>query len=139
MLTVPRDDLAAHVVAICERLRVLEKQGCGVLGEDVRLGSGGDIIERALRSFAGYHSAPVLDSRPDGIAICDTNLLFYYQNRLAAHGVAWDVIAPPGVPAGLSLPPPLPPLSAQGEGAPRAVAERGGAPAVAMGAAGGER
>jgi glycerol-3-phosphate O-acyltransferase len=52
----------------------------------------------------------VLDSRPDGIAICDTNLLFYYQNRLAAHGVAWDVIAPPGVPSGLQVQPPLPPL-----------------------------
>ncbi|AUX26634.1 hypothetical protein SOCEGT47_072040 [Sorangium cellulosum] len=110
VLTVPRDDLAADVVALCDRLRALERQGCIVLGEDVRLGSGGDIIERALRAFAGYHSAPVLASRPDGIALCDTNLLFYYQNRLAAHGVAWDVIAPPGVPTGLPVQPPLPPL-----------------------------
>lgn len=110
VLTVPRDDLAADVVALCARLRALEQKGCIVLGEDVRLGSGGDIVERALRAFAGYHSAPVLDSRPDGIALCDTNLLFYYQNRLAAHGVAWDVIAPPGVPSGLPVQPPLPPL-----------------------------
>ncbi|WP_437975065.1 1-acyl-sn-glycerol-3-phosphate acyltransferase [Sorangium sp. So ce295] len=110
VLTVPRDDLAADVVALCDRLRALEQRGCIVLGEDVRLGSGGDIVERALRSFAGYHSSPVLDSRPDGIAICDTNLLFYYQNRLAAHGMAWDVIAPPGVPSGLQVQPPLPPL-----------------------------
>jgi hypothetical protein len=26
----------------------------------------------------------------DGIALCDPSLLFYYQNRLAAHGVAWS-------------------------------------------------
>ncbi|WP_437588786.1 1-acyl-sn-glycerol-3-phosphate acyltransferase [Sorangium sp. So ce1000] len=111
VLTVPRDDLAADVVALCDRLRALEQRGCIVLGEDVRLGSGGDIVERAMRAFAGYHSSPVLDSRPDGIALCDTNLLFYYQNRLAAHGVAWDVIAPPGVPSDLQVQPPLPPLA----------------------------
>ena len=41
----------------------------------------------------------VLVSKPDGVTLSDTNLLFYYQNRLAGHGLAWDVIAPPGMPA----------------------------------------
>jgi glycerol-3-phosphate O-acyltransferase len=54
-------------------------------------------VELALAAFAGYHAQPVLASRPDGIASVDPNLLFYYQNRLAAHGMAWDVIAPPGM------------------------------------------
>lgn len=107
---IPRDELAADVVALRDRLRALEEQGCVRLGQHVRRGSGGDLIERALRAFGGYHAAPVLESRPDGIAVCDTNLLFYYQNRLAAHGVAWDVIAPPGVPAGLGVKPPPPPI-----------------------------
>jgi glycerol-3-phosphate O-acyltransferase len=141
VLTVPRDDLAADVTAICNRLRELEKQGCVVLGEHVRRASGGDVVEHALRAFAGYHSAPVLDSRPDGIALCDTNLLFYYQNRLAAYGVAWDAIAPPGVPAGVAVHPPLPAVSThattpedpRGAGAPRAVA--GGAALEANGGA----
>ncbi|WP_437952207.1 1-acyl-sn-glycerol-3-phosphate acyltransferase [Sorangium sp. So ce296] len=145
VLTVPRDDLAADVMALCDRLRALEQQGCVVLGEDVRLGSGGDIVERALRAFAGYHATPVLDSRPDGIAICDTNLLFYYQNRLAAHGVAWDVIAPPGVPSGLQVQPPLPPLAPstpppsfdEQQQQPRgASSARGGAAAARAGSAG---
>ncbi|WP_437674403.1 1-acyl-sn-glycerol-3-phosphate acyltransferase [Sorangium sp. So ce131] len=138
VLTVPRDDLAADVVALCDRLRALEQQGLIVLGEDVRLGSGGDIVERAMRAFAGYHSAPVLDSRPDGVAICDTNLLFYYQNRLAAHGVAWDVIAPPGVPTGLQVQPPLPQLATPSPAAPRGADGGAGAPraGAAAGAAG---
>ena len=55
------------------------------------------LLEGALAAFAAYHAQPVLDPRPEGIAIVDPNLLFYYQNRLAAHGMAWDVIAPPGM------------------------------------------
>ncbi|EYF06641.1 1-acyl-sn-glycerol-3-phosphate acyltransferase, partial [Chondromyces apiculatus] len=112
---IPRDDLAREVVALRERLRALEAQGCVRLGHDVRYGTGGDLVERALRAFAGYHAAPVLASRSEGIAICDTNLLFYYQNRLAAHGVAWDVIAPSGMPAGLGVRPPPPPIGAARE------------------------
>jgi glycerol-3-phosphate O-acyltransferase len=64
----------------------------------IRRASGGDIVEGALRAFASYHQAPVLRSVPEGLVLCDTNLLFYYQNRLAGHGLAWDVIAPPGLP-----------------------------------------
>src|SRR6185437_10517912 len=97
-LTIPRDELAADVAARRDRLVALERAGEIVCSSHVRTASGGDIIEGALRAFAGYHSAPVLRSKPDGITLSDTNLLFYYQNRLAAHGLAWDVIAPPGAP-----------------------------------------
>jgi glycerol-3-phosphate O-acyltransferase len=95
-VVVPRDELAADVCRLRERLLELERAGEIVVGDDVRRASGGDVVERALRAFGGYHSSPVLAPRSDGIALCDTNLLFYYQNRLAAHGVAWDAIAPPG-------------------------------------------
>lgn len=95
-LTIPRDDLARDVVRLRDDLRALEIDGRIVLGDYLRSSSGGDIIERAVRAFSGFHAAPVLASRPEGLALCDTNLLFYYQNRLAAHGVAWDTIAPPG-------------------------------------------
>lgn len=95
-LTVPRDDLAGDVVRLRDELRAMELRGRVVLGDYLRQASGGDIIERAMRAFQGFHGAPVLQSRPDGLALCDTNLLFYYQNRLAAHGVAWDVIGPQG-------------------------------------------
>jgi glycerol-3-phosphate O-acyltransferase len=97
-VTIPRDDLARDVVRLRDELLALEREG-GVRASDVvRRASGGDIVELALRAFAGYHTSPVLRSVPEGIVLCDTNLLFYYQNRLAAHGLAWDVIAPPGMP-----------------------------------------
>jgi glycerol-3-phosphate O-acyltransferase len=101
IVTVSRDDLARDVVALRDKLRAMEMDGQIVLGDIVRVASGGDIIERALRAFSGFHATTVLASRPEGIALCDTNLLFYYQNRLAAHGVAWDAIAPPGAPPNL--------------------------------------
>ena len=55
---------------------------------------GADVIDRALRAFAGYHTQPVLEPRGADLVLADTRLLFYYQNRLAAHGLAVDFIAP---------------------------------------------
>ena len=54
------------------------------------------LIWIALRAFAGYHSQEVLAPRGVELVLRDTRLLFYYQNRLAAHGLAFDAIAPPG-------------------------------------------
>lgn len=98
VVVVPRDDLAQDVIALRDRLVKLADRGQIVVGDYLRKASGGDIVERAIRAFAGYHASPVLAPRSEGIALVDTNLLFYYQNRLAGHGMAWDVIAPPGMP-----------------------------------------
>jgi glycerol-3-phosphate O-acyltransferase len=98
VVVVPRDDLAAEVVKLRDRVNLLADRGDIAIGDFTRKASGGDLVELAQRAFAGYHAAPVLSPRPEGVAICDTNLLFYYQNRLAAHGLAWDTIAPPGMP-----------------------------------------
>jgi glycerol-3-phosphate O-acyltransferase len=98
VVVVPRDALAADVVELRDRVNTLADRGEIAIGDFTRKASGGDLVEHALRAFAGYHAAPVLSPRPEGVAICDTNLLFYYQNRLAAHGLAWDTIAPPGMP-----------------------------------------
>ena len=108
-VVVPRDELARDVLALKERLVTMEQRGEIVLGDFFRSASGGDIVERAIRAFSGYHASPVLAARREGVALCDTNLLFYYQNRLAAHGLAWDVIAPPtsqgpGAPVAPSVP-----------------------------------
>ncbi|MFO0611357.1 MAG: 1-acyl-sn-glycerol-3-phosphate acyltransferase [Polyangiaceae bacterium] len=91
-LVIPRDELAADVRQLKEQLIEQEKRGDVTLGAYVRGASGGDLLERALRAFAGYHSSPVLIPRRDGIGIGDTKLLLYYQNRLASHGLAWDVL-----------------------------------------------
>jgi glycerol-3-phosphate O-acyltransferase len=110
-VTIPRDDLARDVVRARDELLALEREGRVRVSDVVRRASGGDIVEGALRAFAGYHTSPVLRSDPEGIVLCDTNLLFYYQNRLAAHGLAWDVIAPPGM---LPARPPASRVSAAG-------------------------
>lgn len=91
-LTIPRDELAADVRHMKDQLLEKESRGEVVCGEFVRAASGGDLIERALRAFNGYHSMPVLVSRREGIAVQDPALLFYYQNRLVPYGLAWDAI-----------------------------------------------
>lgn len=89
-LTIPRDELAADVRHMKDQLVEKEARGELALGEFVRAASGGDLIERALRAFNGYHSTPGLISRREGIAVQDPELLFYYQNRLVPHGLGWD-------------------------------------------------
>ncbi len=95
-VVIPRDELAADVRHLKELLLELEKAGQVVCGEFVRAASGGDLIERALRAFGGYHSVPVLESRRDGIAILDPELLLYYQNRLIPYGLGWDPLSKAG-------------------------------------------
>lgn len=93
-----RDELAKSVAALRDRVNELARAHAICASETVRDVSGGDIVEQAVRAFAGYHSSPAIVPRADGILLSDTNLLFYYQNRLAAHGLAWDLLAPPGMP-----------------------------------------
>jgi glycerol-3-phosphate O-acyltransferase len=94
-VVVPRAELARDVDALVDRARRMEDKGEIVLSPTVRSGSGASIIEEALRAFAGYHTNPVLERRGNDLVLADTRLLFYYQNRLAAHGLAVDLIAPP--------------------------------------------
>ncbi len=97
VVTVPRDDLAREVCRIRDALLALEREGAVIASDLVRRASGGDIVESALAAFRAFHTSPALRPVPEGLVISDTNLLFYYQNRLAAHGLAWDTLAPPGM------------------------------------------
>ncbi len=122
VLVIPRDELAADVCALRDKMLEMERNGLIRLGEYVRDASGGDIVERAVRAFAGYHTTAALEPRSAGIGVCDPNLLFYYQNRLAAHGLAWDQIAPPG------MLPAVPVAFGQGQASGRAAATSGATP-----------
>jgi glycerol-3-phosphate O-acyltransferase len=93
-VSVPRAQLAADVDALHARAVALEAAGQVVLAPTVRRANGDRIVEDALRAFAGYHTNEVLAPRGPDLVLCDTRLLFYYQNRLAAHGLAADLIAP---------------------------------------------
>jgi glycerol-3-phosphate O-acyltransferase len=85
---VDRDTLAREVVRLRDQLVDLERAGQVRLVDTMRRASGGDIVAQAMAAFSGYHRQPVIAPRPDGIALRDTSLLFYYQNRLGAHGLA---------------------------------------------------
>lgn len=112
-VAVPREELAEDVDVMLARIAVLEDQGEIVMAPGLRGKRGDAVVEDALRAFAGYHTQEVLAPRGSELVLRDTRLLFYYQNRLAAHGLAFDAIAPKGVP-GASMPkaapvPPPPP------------------------------
>jgi glycerol-3-phosphate O-acyltransferase len=98
-VTVPRAELAEDVDLMIERIGELEARGEIVLAPTIRGKKGDAVVDDALRAYAGYHTNPVLSPRGSELVLTDTRLLFYYQNRLAAHGLAYDAIAPKGVSA----------------------------------------
>ena len=91
---VSRAELAGRVERLRDRARELEGRGGIVLGPGLSRASGREILDEALRAFSGYHSSPVLEPRGESLLLVDTRLIFYYQNRLAGHGLAADLIAP---------------------------------------------
>lgn len=95
-ITVPRAELAEDVDVLVERISAMEARGEIVLAPALKGKKGDAIVDDALRTFAGYHTNEVLAPRGGELVLRDTRLLFYYQNRLAAHGLAFDAIAPPG-------------------------------------------
>src|SRR6185437_4370855 len=95
-VTVPRAELAEDVDVLVERLGRMEARGEIVISPTMKGKRGDAILDDALRAFAGYHTNEVLAPRGSELVLRDTRLLFYYQNRLAAHGLAFDAIAPPG-------------------------------------------
>lgn len=95
-VTVSRAELAEDVDVLLEKLAVLEGRNEVVVSPNVKGKKGDVIVDEALRAFAGYHTNEVLAPRGTELVLRDTRLLFYYQNRLAAHGLAFDAIAPPG-------------------------------------------
>ena len=93
-VTIPRAELAARVEHLRDRARALERAGGIVLGPRLARATGREILDEALRAFSGYHTTPVLEPRGDALLLVDTRLIFYYQNRLAAHGLAADLVGP---------------------------------------------
>ena len=104
-VAVPRAELAEDVDVMLARVSVLEEQGEIALAPNLKGKRGDAIVTDALRAFAGYHTQEVLAPRGSELVLRDTRLLFYYQNRLAAHGLGFDAIAPKGMaPARMPVP-----------------------------------
>ncbi len=104
-VAVARAELAEDVDVMLARVSVLEEQGEIALAPNLKGKRGDAIVTDALRAFAGYHTQEVLAPRGSELVLRDTRLLFYYQNRLAAHGLGFDAIAPKGMaPARMPVP-----------------------------------
>jgi len=95
---ITRPALVAKIAALVDRARALERDAKIVLAPQLS-GRPDAILESALRAFAGYHTHPVIGVGATDLVLEDTRLLFYYQNRLAAHDLAFDVLKPKGAPS----------------------------------------
>jgi glycerol-3-phosphate O-acyltransferase len=93
-VVVPRAQLAEDIDKLVAKIKPMEERGEIVLSAAVKASSGEAILADALRAFAGYHTSEVIVPRGPDLVLADTRLLFYYQNRLAAHGLSADLIAP---------------------------------------------
>lgn len=91
---VQRSTVAADAAALRDVLMEQQRRGKVLLGPSVRGGTGDSILAEALAAWRGSHSSVVLEESGGELWIGDAPLVFYYQNRLAAHGVALDVLAP---------------------------------------------
>jgi glycerol-3-phosphate O-acyltransferase len=91
-VSTPIGEVVADVRAMRDTLLAMEAQGNVVLADNLRTASGETIVEEAVRAWRGAHATQVVDEQDGTLAIGDAPLIFYYQNRLAAHGVALDTL-----------------------------------------------
>jgi glycerol-3-phosphate O-acyltransferase len=97
---VPLSEFHDELAKLLARVKGLVAKGEIVLAPTIENASAETILSEALRAFAGYHSHEVISRRGTNLVLADTRLLFYYQNRLAAHGLGADLIGPGTKPLG---------------------------------------
>jgi glycerol-3-phosphate O-acyltransferase len=92
----PRAEAAAAAARLRDEMLALEAGGRLAVPASLRAADGLAIVDEALAAWRGTHSSSVVDDVEGGnLCIGSAPLVFYYQNRLAAHGLALDVLAPP--------------------------------------------
>ncbi len=91
---VPRAEFLRELELLHGRVREMASRGEIVLAPTAQSAGAATLLDDALRAFEGYHTGEIIARRGEDLVLADTRLLFYYQNRLAAHGLAADRIAP---------------------------------------------
>src|SRR5690606_36091298 len=79
--TVPWRVAVADVERACAEVARLADRGAIQMSPDLRAPAS-VVVERALDTFARYHTRPVVTRRVDRLVASDPNLLFYYRNWL---------------------------------------------------------
>ena len=92
---ITRQNMHRSLEELLKRLEQAEDAGQLVLAPGLRGARADAVLGSALRAFAGYHAGAVLSLGATDMVLENTRLLFYYQNRLAAHGLAFDAAMPP--------------------------------------------
>ena len=85
------DPMIAKLVAYgADRAEAIEEPVGGVRGPGVRERGATGLLDEAIRTWAGYHSFPVLTAQGDGYLVADTKLVLYYQSRMVASGLGFS-------------------------------------------------
>ena len=80
-------DVARHELGAL-RERIAARPAAGVVHARVQAMRPGDVIDDALRAFAGYHGKPAVVRDGERLIVRDPRLVVYYQNRTAHLGAA---------------------------------------------------
>lgn len=81
------EELLPVLEALLQELRAKEQAGHIRLTRDVREGSAEEVLLHAQRPLAVYHTHPVMVRQGDRLSVGDSNILFYYRNRLEGYGL----------------------------------------------------
>jgi glycerol-3-phosphate O-acyltransferase len=79
--------LDAEVERLVEELHALERDHRIGLSEELRGASGADVVARGLEGLGTYHTTRIATRRGNEIVVQDSDLLFYYRNRLEGYGL----------------------------------------------------
>lgn len=85
----PHDELERRLRDLVDRAAALTARGELSMDPTLAQRRPSALVDEAVRAWSGYHTNPVLRPVEGGYMLCDTNLLLYYQNRLAVSGLAF--------------------------------------------------
>jgi glycerol-3-phosphate O-acyltransferase len=85
--TVPWTDLEPRAERLRQALVDLSRAGKIHLAPDVASRSVRELLDKGTGVLGTFHTTPVLTRRPEGIAVTQPNLLYFYSNRLAGYGL----------------------------------------------------
>ena len=86
---IPGDELERRVADLAERARAMADAKQIALAPGVRDARPSQLIDEAVRAWGGYHTRAVLTRADGGFTLGETNLVLYYQNRLAVSGLGY--------------------------------------------------
>ena len=98
---IDRETLCLELGQTRDRLRELEAKGRVRTSDVVKEDTPGELLERALSFWNGYHDSTAATLEGDRVVIGDPSLVLYYQNRLVPF--AEEIASPEQLPAACEI------------------------------------